>query len=173
MAADAEQFESLVRRYARLVSSAARRVCGRRHAVLVPDVEQEVYLALWKRLGSGNEIRHPTSYLYKMALTTALTVVRRFGREEPLEPEAGADAPAAARDSRGLAPVERRRLLDQVLASVDPDEARALRAYLAGFNHTEIAELYGWSPSIARHRIYRTLERLQAAASTEGPADDD
>jgi len=170
LASDTEQFEGLVRRYARLVASAARRVCGRRHAALVPDVEQEVYLALWKRLGSGNEIRHPTSYLYKMALTTALAVVRRFGREDSLEESPAADPPATERDALGLEPVERRRLLDQVLAGLEADEARALRAYLAGFNHHEVAALYGWSASVARHRIYRTLERLRAAGERGGGA---
>ena len=162
---DAAEFEQLVRRYARLVAAAARRVCGRRHAELVPDVEQEVYLALWKRLGgSGNPIAHPTSYIYKMALTSALAVVRRERRDEPLDDErVGAD-PAGANEPYGLSPVERRRLLGELLDGLDPDEARALRGWLAGFNHVEVARLYGWSESVARHRIYRTLDRLRAGA---------
>lgn len=165
---DAEQFEALLRRHSRLVAAAIRRVCGRRHAALVPDAEQEVYLALWKRLGSGKEIEHPVSYLYRMALTTALAVVRRSSREDPLEDEAAQRAVAAADVANdGLEPAERRRLLAEVLEAVEPEEARALKAYLAGFNHVEVARLYGWSESVARHRIYRTLERLRAAGSGE------
>jgi RNA polymerase sigma-70 factor (ECF subfamily) len=172
VARDTEQFERLVSSYARLVAAAARRVCGHRHAAWAPDVEQEVYLALWKRLGSGKEIEYPTSYLYKMALTTALAVVRRFRREHSLEEEAWTEPRAGVSDEYGLEPVERRRLLEQVLASAEADEARALRAYLAGFSHTEIAELYGWSASTARHRVYRTLQRLREAMGDTGETSD-
>jgi RNA polymerase sigma factor (sigma-70 family) len=165
---DAEQFEALLRRHSRLVAGAVRRVCGRRHAALVPDAEQEVYLALWKRLGSGKEIEHPVSYLYRMALTTALAVVRRGSREEPLGDDGAEAAAAGFAAGDGLEPAERRRLLGEVLEAVEPDEARALKAYLAGFNHVEVARLYGWSESVARHRIYRTLERLRATGGGEG-----
>ena len=163
-----EKFDELVRSHARLMAAAVRRICGRRHRELIPDVEQEVYLALWKRLGSGKEIEHPTSYLYKMALTTALAVVRAHeprGGAVPLE-EAPAERPAA--QPAGLELAERRRLLAEVLGQVGADEARALRAYLAGFSHPEVAELFGWSESVARHRIYRSLKRLRAHADREG-----
>ena len=72
-----EEFDSLVRRYSRLVARAIRRVCSRRYGSLVPDIEQEVYAALWNRLGRGKEIEHPASYLYRMALTTALAQIRK------------------------------------------------------------------------------------------------
>ncbi|MBZ0114131.1 MAG: sigma-70 family RNA polymerase sigma factor [Thermoanaerobaculia bacterium] len=159
------EFDELVTQHARLMSSAIRRVCGRRHQVLVPDVEQEVRLALWKRLGSGKKIDYPISYLYKMALTTALAVVRKHRPDLllPMEEERPERLPPPAED--GLEPVERSRLIDEVLASLDIDEARALRAYLAGFNHRETAELFGWSESVARHRIYRTLELLRERAA--------
>lgn len=161
-----EEFEDLVRGHARLMAAAIRRVCGRRHAALVPDVEQEVHLALWKRLGSGNEIRHPASYVYRVALLTALAVVRRNSdlAQSLDDPDGPSSEEPAAPEPDGLAPAERTRLLREVLASVEPDEARALRAYLAGFDHVEVARLYGWTESVARHRIYRTLDRLRAQA---------
>jgi RNA polymerase sigma-70 factor (ECF subfamily) len=155
----ATEFERLIRDHARLMAAAIRRICGRRHGGLVADVQQEVYLALWKRLQSGNEIAHPISYLYKVALTTALAVIRR------LEPEHSSllsdDALPAAREDTGLNPLERARLIEQALEALEPEEARALRAYLAGFNHQEVARLFGWTESVARHRIYRSMERLR------------
>jgi RNA polymerase sigma factor (sigma-70 family) len=159
-------FETLVRQHARLMASAIRRVCGRRHQRLVPDVEQEVHLALWKRLGSGKEIAHPASYVYRVALLTALAVVRRQGSDEVALEDVALGDPASSRPGE-LLPAERRSVIAEVLARLDPDEARALRAYLAGFNHAEVAELFGWSESVARHRIYRTLERLRAMGETE------
>ncbi len=161
MPARPQEFERLVAENARIIGAAIRRVCGRRYGSLVPDVEQEVYLALWKRLQVGKEIEHPASYLYKVALTTAIAVVRKLRPEaaslEDLDRPPGA-TPAAAGE---LLPEERARLIEQALASAEPDQARALRAYLAGFNHREVAALYGWSESVARHRIYRGLERLR------------
>ncbi len=170
-----ERFEALVRGHARVMSAAIRRVCGRRHRSLVPDVQQEVYLALWKRLESGKEIAYPTSYLYRVALTTALAVVRRLETEVPMlaeddDPALGQEPPAGAGE---LPRAERRAVLRQVLERLEPAEARALRAYLAGFSHTEVARLYGWSESVARHRIYRTLERLRTEArGTRGDEDE-
>jgi RNA polymerase sigma-70 factor (ECF subfamily) len=152
-------FEHLIRAHARVMAAAIRRVCGRRHGALVPDVQQEVYLALWKRLQSGNPIDHPVSYLYKVALTTALAMVRKLGPDRAA-PEEEADL-AAAPDARALHPLERARLLAEVLEALEPDEARALKAYLAGFGHAEVARLFGWTESVARHRVYRSMEKLR------------
>lgn len=164
MASVQHDFEHLVRQHARVMAAAIRRVCGRRYRALVPDVEQETYLNLWKRLQGGKEIRHPTSYLYKMALTTALAMVRKLGPEEPTEGEQLAQSPPLPSRQEGVAdlrPAERTRLLEQVLAQLGREEQRALRAYLAGFNHEEVGELYGWSVSVARHRIYRSIDLLK------------
>jgi RNA polymerase sigma factor (sigma-70 family) len=150
----------LLREHARVVSSAIRRVCGSRYGTLVPDIEQEVSLALWKRLDSGKEIEHPVSYLYKMALTTALAVVRRHAPSAEVPPEAG-DRVGPAAGFLGLAGPEQGRLLAESLGRLPPDQSRAVRAYLAGFNHEEVARLFAWTPSAARHHIYRGLERLR------------
>ena len=161
MASRLETFEALLRAHSRLVSSAIRRVCSRRYRALVPDIEQEVYEALWKRLGGGKEIEHPSSYLYKVALTTALAIVRKHTPETtPIEtiPESAAPSPNAFGT---LLPAERSRLLSEVLALLPLENARALRAHLAGFSHEEVAALYGWTPSVARHRIYRSIETLR------------
>ena len=156
-----ERFESLSRNYSRVVASAIRRVCSRQYRTLIPDVEQEVSEALWKRLGSGKEIEHPSSYLYKVALTTALAVVRKHAPEtRPIE-TANEPLPETATAFGGLLPAERARLLGEVLALLSPEQSRAVRAHLAGFSHSEVAALYGWTASVARHRIYRGIEALR------------
>lgn len=162
-------FEDLVTRYARLLAAVTRRVCGQRYRSLVPDVEQEIRLALWKHLQTGNEIRHPSSYLYKVALATSLAVIRRYRpRQEDLEaepPERSAEAaPALGR----LLPSEQARLVDEVIETLEPDAARALRGYLTGLNHEELARLYGWSSSVARHLVYRSMEQLRKRLGEAG-----
>ncbi len=153
------EFENLVTRYARLMSSAARRVCAQKHLELVPDIEQEVRLALWKRLQSGKKIDHPASYIYKVALTTAWRLIRRAGPDPVPLDETTLPSPEVSVAS-GLTPTERARFIEQALLTLGPDESRAVRAHLAGFNHREIATLFGWSESVARHRVYRSMESL-------------
>lgn len=167
----AEEFERLVREHARVMSAAIRRVCGRRHGTLIPDVEQEVRLALWKRLQGGNEIRHPASYLYKVALTTALAVLRGRRNEQPLsemDEHTTSERAASSASSDGLLPAERAQLLEEALDQLDPEREQAMRAYLAGFNHREVARLFGWTESVARHRIYRSIEELRSKLRPDG-----
>ena len=160
-------FEGLLARYTRLIDAVARRVCGRHHRCLLPDIEQEIRLALWRRLRHADDIRHPASYVYKVALATSLAVIRRYRpqREDLLaDPEVGpAPRPAWER----LLPPERARLVEQVLDRLTPDEARALRGYMSGLNHEELARLYGWTVSSSRHRVYRTLEQLRKELAAE------
>lgn len=161
------EFEQLVDKYARVMSRAIRRVCGRRRRALVPDVEQEVRLALWKHLRGGKKIDHPVSYLYKMALTTALAVLARHKPEEGAVNVEQLESLPPSEAMPELEPPERARLLEQLIARLPLEQSRALRAYLAGFNHREIARLFGWSESTARHRIYRGIDALRAAAKEE------
>jgi len=146
------------------MSSAIRRVLGSRHETLVPDVEQEVRLALWKRIRTGKKIDHPVSYVYKAARTTALGVMRHQASEAtPLDERSMAKLKARqTEERRNLLPAERSRLLEQMLEQLNADQSRALRGYLTGMNHREIARHYGWSESVARHRIYRGLEALRS-----------
>jgi RNA polymerase sigma-70 factor (ECF subfamily) len=160
LASRQEQFASLVETYSRVVSAAIRRVCAHRFRSLIPDIQQEVYAALWKHLEGGKEIEHPASYLYKVALTTALALVRKQVPEDPID---AADAEISQKSTgfAGLLPAERSRLLAEVLEQLPRDQSRAIRAHLAGFSHTEVASLFGWTESVARHRIYRGIEELK------------
>jgi RNA polymerase sigma factor (sigma-70 family) len=158
-------FDALVARYARLMAAVARRVCGRHHQSLLPDIEQEIRLALWRRLQGAEDIRHPGTYVYKVALATSLAVVRRYrpAREDLRpDPEDHSASPAAGR----LLPPERARLVEQVLQGLKRDEARAVRGYMSGLSHRELARLYGWSDSSSRHLVYRTLEHLRRSLNT-------
>ena len=165
-----EEFEALIASHARLVSHAIRSVCGKRGGHLIPDVEQEVRLALWKALEGGKKIEHPVSYLYKVALTTAAAIMRKsLSNRETSAPEALAAAGAAAAEP--VADAERRVVLQQSLSRLPGDQARALRGYLAGFNHKEVAALFGWTEAAARHHIYRGLDRLRSMAEARSEGD--
>lgn len=172
MATRHEQFTALIENYSRVVSAAIRRVCARHYGSLIPDVEQEVRVALWKRLEKGKEINHPASYLYKVALTTALAVVRQNVPEVmPIETQTETASTGRAHAFGDLLPAERAQLLAEVLALLPTETSRAVRAHLAGFSHTEVASLYGWTASVARHRIYRGIALLRDRFKAQGDAE--
>lgn len=151
-------------KHARVMSSAIRRALGGRHETLVPDIEQDVRMALWKRMRTGKKIDHPVSYVYKAARTTALGVLKHHASEAaPLDEGSMSNLKARQTEERhNLLPAERTRLLEQMLEQLSTDQSRALRGYLTGMNHREVARLYGWSESVARHRIYRGMETLKS-----------
>ena len=154
------ELEQLIADHARLMAAAIRRVCKRQD--LFHDIEQEVHLALYKKLLTGKEIRFPASYVYKVALTTAGAVLRRVAAgEEPIDPS---DLERTAPDTAEEGKTDRKILLEQVLNELPREERAALRGYLSGFNHVEIAKLLGWTESVARHRIYRAREKLRKRA---------
>jgi RNA polymerase sigma factor (sigma-70 family) len=157
-----EEFVVLTQQYRGIIISAIRRACGAASHSLLHDVEQEVYLALWQRWQDGPSIDYPVSYLYKVALRTALAVMRRH-----TPPDMQGNAHLKDAHSRQgtatekLSAVEQACLLTELLDQLSTEQARALRAYLAGFSPTEIATLYDWSVAVARHRIYRGVHALK------------
>jgi RNA polymerase sigma factor (sigma-70 family) len=163
-----EEFLAFTQQYRGIIVSAIRRVCGAASHSLLPDVEQEVYLALWQRWNDGTHIDYPVSYLYKVAMRTALAVMRTYRAPDGEESTAeGYPTTEPGLTSDGFSSVERACLLTELLDQLPTEQARAVRAYLAGFSHTETATLYGWSAAVARHRMYRGIHALKALMMQE------
>jgi RNA polymerase sigma factor (sigma-70 family) len=165
-----KQFEALVAGFGRLVAHAVRRVAGGAAANDLADIEQDVLLALWKRVGAEQDIAHPASYVYKAAIREAVRTVARVRRraEVPL-PEAEATAPRLEADGERLvAERERREALRVALAALTPDRARAVRAHLAGWSVDEVMRLHGWSYQRARNLIARGMADLRLELRSRG-----
>lgn len=167
----ARHLEALVTQYGRLVAHAVRTVAGRSAANDQADIEQEVMLALWRRLAAEQPIAHPASYLYTAAIREAVRVMARVHRraEQPLE-----DVPAEAVkvEAEGERHVEQRQRADRLRAALDrlpPDRARAVRGYLAGLDVAEMMELYEWSYQRARNLVARGIADLKAAMRESEP----
>ena len=152
--------EPIVHQHSRIIAAAVRRVCAPHFESLIPDVTQEVHVRLWQVLKNGRKIRNIDSYTYRVAFTTALSMVEKARKQRILA--ARLEIESAPEELRTECRQERVRLANELLARLDADRSKALRAYLAGYNHTEIAKMFGWSESSARHKIYRSLKKLQA-----------
>lgn len=168
--------ERLVARFGGLL-----RQVGRRRGLTEADAGelcQEVRIRLWHALASGERIAGaPASYVYRTAMSAALDMIRRrrARREESLEDrhEGSADAvlagiATAPECERALEEQElAERVAQQVNALAEP-RAVAVRMYLAGYNHREIAGLLRWTEAKARNLLYRGLAELRKKLTAAG-----
>lgn len=166
-----QAFHTLVEGYGRLVAHAVRQVAGRDRVNDVEDIYQEVMLALWRRLGHGDPIEHPSSYLYTMAVREAVRVTKHLarGRELPLEWTPG-DEPRTEADAESVATIrEQLHLVQTVLSTLGVDRARAVRAHLAGLSVEEMMHLYGWSYQKARNLVARGIADVKLRLASPPP----
>jgi RNA polymerase sigma factor (sigma-70 family) len=166
---DHSQIEQLVRQYSRLIRSVAARVAGPRGRQVAEDVEQRVYLALWKQLERERNIEQPASYLYRSAVRETLRVMREE-RRHAAEPIEGDLVGSRAEGAGPLDGVERRELrerLARALGRLPPERRLAVEAHLAGFDVAEIMRMHGWPYQKARNLIARGMAELRLALGPE------
>src|SRR5690349_10171811 len=165
--------QALLARFTELV----RRV-GARHRLSGADLDeliQEVRIRVWTSRPSRELILGVgASYMYRTAVTAALTIIRRrriktSGRDEPLDPRTEAHAssfvesPATELASRELAEE-----VERALETLSSQRAPVVRLYLAGYSREEIADLFGWTEGKTRNLLYRGLDDLRSALGARG-----
>jgi RNA polymerase sigma-70 factor (ECF subfamily) len=150
-----------------MIRAVVSKVGGRALGLYKEDVEQEIRLALWRRLQGEQDIEHPTSYVYTVARREAIRAVRReldrVAREGSLEPDRTPPPDPAAE----LARAETAQGLRRAVAGLAPDRRRAIEAHLSGLDVDEIMDLFGWSYQKARNLIARGKADLRAALESE------
>ncbi len=159
----ATRLEELVREYGHVILGAVRKAAGTRLRGLgidAEDVVQSVLLEVWKQVRREQEIRHPSSYLYRAAVRETVRLMERVRnrQEDPLEVEE-LTLPAGARDELGA--LELRQAIDCGLGDLLPDRRKAVGQHLAGYRVLEIMQRYDWSYSRARNLIARGMADLR------------
>jgi RNA polymerase sigma-70 factor (ECF subfamily) len=120
------------------------------------DLRQEILLQLWRGLASFRGDSAPGTWLYRVALNTALTWRRRAGRDARADSAAGR-LPA---ETAG-APRSEATILDELLASLGPMDRSVLLLYLEGLSYQEIGAVTGLSASAVGVRIHRTRKSYE------------
>jgi RNA polymerase sigma factor (sigma-70 family) len=166
---DEAQLEALVRQFSRLVRSVASRVGGQAGRQIADDVEQHVFLNVWKQLRREQSIDNPSSYIYRCAVRETVRLLAS-GRApaaslEPDEPEPASPDRSPADQ---LASRERASTVAEALKTLSTDRRRAAQAYLAGFSVAETMTMYGWSYERARNLSARGMADLRAALRERG-----
>ena len=159
--------EALVQQYGRLIRSVVARVGGQRAGFIQDDVEQEIRIALWKRLRSGQELEATPAYVYKVAVREMVRMIRKVLRHQADPLPEGAAEPAAA-----PAPTpeqhEDAAAIETALRGLPPEREAAVRLHLMGYEVAEVMRLRDWPYQKARNLIARGMADLRLALRARG-----
>lgn len=115
------------------------------------DILQEIYLQLWRGQASFRGDASPATWVFRVALNTAMSYARRRRSEQ----KKVADARLVCSPQIQAEPGEQARLLDDFLGSLNDTNRATLLMYLEGLDYTEIAEVLGCQPQAAATRLSR------------------
>ncbi len=168
-AAAEKRLEELICEYGHVVRAAVRKASGGKVHLDAEDVEQAVLLEVWKQVRREQEIRFPSSYLYRAAVreTVRLMSHQRKRNEESLDAQQHPTSDAASRRDK-LEALELRESLTTCLGDLQPERRRAVEGHLAGYRVAEIMKRYDWSYSRARNLIARGMADLRGKLRAMG-----
>ena len=152
-------FIELIERHAAAIDSVCRSFCiGREDR---EDVRQEILLHLWQGWKRYRPENKPITWVYRVALNTAISWRRQRKRQiETLSIE-GFDVPE---DS---AMREQSAHLKVLIAQLPTNDQRLINLYLDGFETEEIGRIMGISQTNVTTRIGRIKEKLRKMVNSE------
>lgn len=146
-----------------------------RDTSLAQDVVQEAFLKVFRSIGKFQFRSSFKSWLYRVAVNEAITILRRRRIKEDLEaiPDAnrGRDSANLARDwqpEEAVLESEERRLLRWAIGQLDPvHRSVVVLKYFHEFSDTEIAAVIGCPPGTVKSRLHRARELLRNAMARQ------
>lgn len=146
-----------------------------RDASLAQDVVQEAFLKVFRSINKFQFRSSFKSWLYRVAVNEAITILRRRRVKEELEPvpdaNRGRDAAQATREwqpEEAVLESEERRLLRWAIGQLDPvHRSVVVLKYFDEFSDTEIAAVIGCPPGTVKSRLHRARELLRNAMARQ------
>jgi RNA polymerase sigma-70 factor (ECF subfamily) len=162
-----EAFAELVRRHERRVYGVVFRMAG--NPSDADDLAQEVFLTAWKAIGSFDRRSSFYTWIYRIAVNTSLTFLKRRGREKnraefdenmPVAVPTGG-LPASPEGSSALNELKGR--LDEAIGALPP-HFRTSFALVAGegLSHADAARVLGCSENTVSWRMHKARKLLRA-----------
>lgn len=121
------------------------------------DLFQEIVYQLWKAYPRFKGESKLSSWIYRIALNTAIAVYRK-PKVDITYPEQLPEATAMAADAN---PSEKEELLFQALRSLTDAEKAVISLYLEDFSYLEIAAITGLTESNVGVRLNRIKQKLK------------
>lgn len=161
-------FETLVRKYEKLVSTCVYSIVGNSEDVL--DVSQETFLKVYKSIGSFNGESEFSTWLYRIAKNTALDFVRRrksasISIDSSGEEGEGFDIPdesTYASPEKTALKNEKSKVLHKAIGCLSEEhrEIIILRD-LNDYSYEEIADMLNIESGTVKSRLHRAREALR------------
>ncbi len=121
------------------------------------DLFQEISLQVWKSIPDFRGEAKPSTWIYRVALYSAVAWVRQEKQRPPTRPLADVEhtltANTAVQD-------ERLNWLYEQIAQLDPIDRSLCLLMLEGFSYKEMASIVGISESNVGVKIYRIKQHL-------------
>jgi len=162
-----EAFAELARRHERRVHGVALRMAG--NVSDADDLAQEVFLTAWKAIGSFRGGSSFYTWLYRIAVNTSLTFLKKRGREKDRAPfDENLPAGAAGRGfsrgpEAGAAMSELAARIAEAVAAL-PVHFRVAFALVVdqGLSHAAAARVLGCPENTVSWRMHKARKILQA-----------
>jgi len=162
-----EAFAELARRHERRVHGVAMRMAG--NLSDADDLAQEVFLTAWKAIGSFRSGSSFYTWLYRIAVNTSLTFLKKRSREKNRAPF-DENLPIGTL-AHGLAPgPEATSAMNEITVRIGeavmalPVHFRAAFALVVdqGLSHADAARVLGCSENTVSWRMHKARKLLQA-----------
>lgn len=146
-----------------------------RDASLAQDVVQEAFLKVFRSIGKFQFRSSFKSWLYRVAVNEAITLLRRRKVKEELDPSPDMQrtqpATSAARDwqpEEAVLESEERAALRWAIGQLDPvHRSVVVLKYFHEFSDTEIATVIGCPAGTVKSRLHRARELLRNAMARQ------
>lgn len=119
------------------------------------DLKQEILVHLWQGWKGYRPEHKPITWLYRVALNTAISWRRHQRRQVETLPLDAFDLP----DDPTLR--EQTAHLQALIARLSADDRRLINLYLDGFTSAEIGKMLGMSQTAVTTRLCRIKEKLR------------
>lgn len=131
------------------------------------DLVNDIALELWKAFPNFKGLSKVSTWIYRVALNTAMNYNRNARRKRAFLQDAigfYTDEPSSETDSN-----PQLELLYECIAELDAFSKAIILLYLDGYRHEEIAEITGISKTNVGTRISRIKEQLKNSAIEKQP----
>jgi RNA polymerase sigma-70 factor (ECF subfamily) len=135
------------------------------------DLEQEILLQLWRSLPTFAGASSPATWLYRVALNTALTFSRGRSRRREMALDDDtlniAHVPDAAEPDAQLETLEQHEHLWAAIDRLGTVDKMLMTMYLDDRSYREMAEVLGISESLVGVKLHRVRKALAARLTQE------